>query len=64
MEKYDVATLRVEQAAKLLGISRQTAYVLANQGRLPGALRLGKRIVVSKRQLQKFLEGGGGTEKN
>ena len=62
MEKYDVATLKVEQAAKLLGISRQTAYVLANQGRLPGALRLGKRIVVSKRQLQKFLEGGG-TEK-
>ena len=57
MAQQEAATLRVEEAAKLLGIGRQTAYDLANQGKLPGALRLGRRIVVSKRQLDAFLEG-------
>jgi excisionase family DNA binding protein len=50
------ATLTVAAAAKLLGIGRQTAYDLAAQGKLPGALRLGRRIVVSKKMLERFLE--------
>ena len=50
------ATMSVTQAAKLLGIGRQTAYDLAAQGKLPGARRLGRRIVVSKRALERFLE--------
>ena len=50
------ATIKVDEAAKLLGIGRQTAYELARQGKLPGARRLGKRIVVSLRALEKFLE--------
>ena len=37
------ATLKIEEAAKVLGIGRQTAYDLANEGKLPGAIRLGKR---------------------
>ena len=51
------ATLKVEEAAKRLGIGRQTAYQLAREGKLPGALRLGGRIVVSKRLLESFLDG-------
>ena len=50
------ATIKVEEAARVLGIGRQTAYDLAAQGKLPGALRLGRRIVVSKKALEKFLE--------
>ena len=50
------ATIKVEEAAHILGIGRQTAYDLAAQGKLPGALRLGRRIVVSKKALEKFLE--------
>jgi len=50
------ATIKVEEAAHVLGIGRQTAYDLAAQGKLPGALRLGRRIVVSKGALEKFLE--------
>lgn len=50
------ATIKVEEAAHVLGIGRQTAYNLAAQGKLPGALRLGRRIVVSKGALEKFLE--------
>ena len=50
------ATIKVEEAAHILGIGRQTAYDLAAQGKLPGARRLGRRIVVSKRALERFLE--------
>jgi excisionase family DNA binding protein len=52
------ATMKVEEAAKLLGIGRQTAYNLAKQGKLPGALRLGRRIVVSRKVLETFLACG------
>ena len=53
------ATISVTSAAKLLGIGRQTAYELARRGELPGALRLGNRIVVSRYGLIRFLEGRG-----
>ena len=51
------ATIKVPQAAEILGISRQTAYELAAQGKLPGALRLGRRILVSRRMLDDYLAG-------
>ncbi len=38
-------TLTVEQAAKVLGIGRSTAYELVHTGAIP-SLRLGRRIVV------------------
>ena len=57
VEAKEPATVKVEEAAKILGIGRQTAYELAREGRLPGALRLGRRIVVSRSQLQAFLDG-------
>ena len=52
-------TLTVVEAANILGIGRNTAYELARQGKLPGALRLGRRILVSRQALEAFLEGGG-----
>jgi len=52
------ATINVEEAAKILGIGRQTAYDLAAQGKLPGARRLGvRRIVVVRKALEDFLTG-------
>ena len=51
------ATIRVEEAAHILGVSRGTAYQLAKDGKLPGALRLGRRIVVSRQVLDDFLAG-------
>lgn len=51
------ATMKVEEAARVLGISRQSAYELARRGKLPGARRLGRRIVVSRVALEKYLEG-------
>ena len=56
-EKINVATMTVDAAARRLGIGRQLAYDLANQGKLPGALRLGRRFVVSRKMLENFLGG-------
>ena len=61
------ATITVEAAARRLGIGRQLAYELARRGELPGARRLGpRRIVVSRKALENFLErdGGGDTDQN
>ena len=51
------ANMLVEEAAKYLGIGRQTAYDLAARGELPGALLLGGRWVVSRKALEAWLEG-------
>jgi excisionase family DNA binding protein len=53
-------TMTVEAAAELAGISRSLAYQLARRGDLPGALRLGRRFVVSRRVFASFLNGDGG----
>ena len=47
----DRLALSVEEAAKLLGISRDLAYDLVARGELP-ALRLGRRVVVPRRALE------------
>ena len=52
-------TLTVEQAARVLGVSRATGYELARMGQLPGALRLGRRIVVSRFALERALAEAG-----
>lgn len=52
-------TLTIEEAARRLGISRNSCYNLAAKGQLPGAIRLGKRIVVSIYQFERFLRGEG-----
>ena len=48
-------TIRVEDAAVVLGISRGLAYDLARRGELPGALRLGHRFVVRSAILARVL---------
>jgi len=49
-------TFTIVETAEVLGISKATAYMLAHKGSIP-ALRLGERIVVPKKALEKFLEG-------
>jgi excisionase family DNA binding protein len=55
-------TYSVPEVAKLLGISRGGAYELARRGKLPGAIRLGGRIVVSRRRFERALDGAGADE--
>jgi excisionase family DNA binding protein len=46
--------LGVAEAAKLLGISRNLAYELIRQGRLPH-LRLGRRILIPRKGLEEWI---------
>lgn len=47
-------TVTVENAARMLGISRGAAYTHARDGSLP-TIRLGKRLLVPKAALEKLL---------
>lgn len=48
-------TVSVTEAARLLGVSRALAYELIARGELP-ALRLGRRLVVPYRALERLVE--------
>jgi excisionase family DNA binding protein len=52
-ESMECRTLRVEQAAEILGISRAVAYIYARDGTLP-TIRLGKRLLVPKAAIDKL----------
>ena len=41
--------------ASVIGISRATAYRMADQGRIP-CIRLGKRIILSKNHLRQWID--------
>jgi excisionase family DNA binding protein len=49
-------TMTVEEAGRALGISRPTAFKLANSGELP-TIRMGKRLLVPRVQLERLLNG-------
>jgi len=51
-------TLTVEEAGRVLGISRTLAYRAARQGELP-VIRIGRRYLVLKAELQRLLASPG-----
>jgi predicted DNA-binding transcriptional regulator AlpA len=56
-ESVPSLTVNVPTAAHMLGISRGYAFELAKRGELPGAVRVGGRIVVSRRVLEETING-------
>jgi excisionase family DNA binding protein len=48
------ATYTVEQAGQVLGISRAAAYEAVQRGEIP-SLRIGRRIVVPRRPLDRMV---------
>jgi excisionase family DNA binding protein len=56
--EVDRLVYSVEEAGRLVGISRATAYLMAAQGRIP-TLRFGRRLVVPKAALDKMLVEAG-----
>jgi excisionase family DNA binding protein len=54
-------TISVEEMAKELGISKPTAYTLANSEGFP-ILKIGKRKVVPVQGLQEWVKRNTGTE--
>jgi len=62
--KIDRLVFTVEETAKILGISRGTAYLLANSGGIP-AIRIGqRRLVVPRKALEEFLSSAGKANEN
>lgn len=54
----DKLTYSIPEAARVLGISTNLAYKLVREGRIP-AIKLGdKRLVISKKELERFVEAG------
>lgn len=47
--------------SRVFGISRATAYRMADQGRIP-CIRLGKRIILSKNHLKQWIDAEIGFE--
>jgi excisionase family DNA binding protein len=53
--KDEALTLSVEHAARLIGVSRTTAYRMVRDGELR-ATRVGRRVLVLKKPLMEMLE--------
>jgi excisionase family DNA binding protein len=53
-DEYKPKTYTVEEAAKLLRISRGSAYAAARAGELP-TVRIGKRLLVPRARLEELL---------
>jgi excisionase family DNA binding protein len=49
-------TIKIEEAARVLGISRNTAYDAAKNGQLP-TVKIGKRLLVPTAALDRLLQG-------
>ena len=52
--------MSILEAAVEARVSTATLYSLANQGRLPGARRIGKRIIIHRETFVSWLAGGMG----
>lgn len=58
-EKFEEKlVLTVDEAAKLLGVSRPTAYQGVERGEIP-SIRVGKRILIPRAALEKMMETAG-----
>jgi excisionase family DNA binding protein len=49
-------TFSVDEAARILGVSRASAYTAIKNRELP-AIRIGKRLVIPRRSIERLLEG-------
>ncbi len=53
--KTERLTMSVEEAGAALGISRATAYMLVNTGRLPAIRISDRRIIIPKKAISELL---------
>lgn len=58
---FQRATITVEEAARILGISRGSAYEAVRRGDIP-TIRIGKRLIVPVAALERMLSSAGGEE--
>jgi excisionase family DNA binding protein len=58
MSDEERLTLTVPEAARLLGVSRNTAYEAVRNGNIP-AIFIGRRILVSRARLVQMIDNAG-----
>ena len=56
IETMEAELLAVEEAAHVLRIGRSRAYAMAQEGTLPGLVRIGRSLRVSRRRLVAWIE--------
>lgn len=61
MKVIECLTLTVPEAARLLGISRNAGYEACARGDLPGVVRIGRSLRVSRLALEEWLRGSAAT---
>ncbi len=54
LDDRDCLTLSVTQAARILGVGRNTAYEAVRTGAIP-SIRVGRRVLVPKAALERLL---------
>ena len=59
METIETAVYTVAEVARLLGLSRSNTYARTRDGSIP-SVRIGSRILVPKKALERLLEGANG----
>ena len=65
MQNNEQLTMTIPEVARALGISRGLAYDLARRDKLPvPVIRLGKRMVLSRRAVETLLQGNSESKKN
>ena len=61
IKKNEKLTLSVDEAARALGLSRNSCYQAAETGAIP-SVRIGKRILIPRFALERLLAGAGYTK--
>lgn len=56
--------LKVEQAAKLLNVSRSGLYVLLTSGEIPGVIRFGRSVRIRRDALEAWICAKSGDDAN
>jgi excisionase family DNA binding protein len=55
--EFQRGVYKIDEAAQLLGLSRNSAYEAIKRGEIP-VIRFGRRIVIPKASLDRLLETG------
>lgn len=56
LETLEPELLHVEEAARLLRIGRTRAYEMTQSGEMPGLVRIGRSVRVSRRRLLAWID--------
>ena len=51
--------VNVYQAAEITGYSKNSLYQMHSQGRIPGAIKVGAKLMFKTKDLQEWVEQGG-----